>query len=205
MYEIKTINTKEELKKIFNFLSQIFYEDAKEYNEHYFTMSERYEEMKKQFYQDNELLMYIENKSKVVAAVTSKLMDLDKKKITIGVMAVSKLERNKGLATKLIKEFEKRCKEKEIRYIDLGARYRACHLYKKLGYKYMLMIQVFDFVTIDDIRNKNKFNFKEVKSYQGETYGFIFFETPNIKEEYVKYFEENIKTAHVQFIFKKEL
>lgn len=29
--------------------------------------------------------------------------------------------------------------------------------------------------------------------------------TINTKEEYVKYFEENIKTAHVQFIFKKEL
>ncbi len=47
MCEIITVKTKEELKEVFNFISKVFYDDAKEHNEFYYTMSERLEEMKK--------------------------------------------------------------------------------------------------------------------------------------------------------------
>ena len=46
MYEIKKKKKKNELKRLFNFLSEVFYNDAIEHNEHYYTMYERYEEMK---------------------------------------------------------------------------------------------------------------------------------------------------------------
>ena len=67
------------------------------------------------------------------------------------------------------------------------------------------MIQVFDFVTIDEIKKHNKYNFKEVFSWQGDCYGFIFYKIDEIKEEYLAWFEQNIKTAHAQFIFEKDL
>ena len=63
------------------------------------------------------------------------------------------------------------------------------------------MVQVFDFVTIDDVRKLNKFNLDEICSWQGETYGFI----NCIDKEFVDYFEKNIKTAYAQYIFKKDI
>ena len=96
MSKIKVVETKEDLKRLFNFLSEVFYDEAKEYNEHYFTMSERYEEMKQQFDTCKDLLMYIEKRGKIIAGITAKGMNKEKSKITLGVMAVSKNERRKG-------------------------------------------------------------------------------------------------------------
>lgn len=203
--EIKTIQTKEKLKEVFNFLSKLFYEEAKEYNEHYYTMSERFTEMSEQFEKDNELLLYIEEDGKIVAGLTSKGMDKEKKKITLGVMGVAQDYRRKGYAKFLITEFEKRCKEKEILHIDLGARFRACPLYMAMEYRVSLMVQVFDFETIEDVKNANNFNLKEGFSWQGDTYGFVFFDVPQVDEKYIKNFENKVNTAHAQFIFEKDL
>lgn len=205
MLEIKTVKSEKKLKKLFNILSEIFYDDAIENEEHYYTMSERYEEMKLQFKNDKNFLMYIEDSNKIVAGLTGKNLDLKKKKITIGVLAVKKEYRMNGLATKLINEFENRCKKKKIEHIDLGARFGACNLYKNLNYNYSLMVQVFDFITIDDVRKLNKFNLDEIYSWQGETYGFIKFKVNCINKEIIDYFEKNIKTAYAQYIFEKDI
>ena len=205
MINIKTVKNKKELKKVFDFLSMTFYDDAKKNKEHYFTMSERLMEMEKQLEVDNELLMYIEKDKKIIAAITGKGMDTEKKKITLGVIAIDPNYRKKGYAKALINEFEKRCNDKGIKHIDLGARFRACHLYIKLGYKPSLMIQVFDFANIDDVKKANKFNLKEDFSWQSDAYGFIFFEIDEIKKEYIDWFEQNVKTAHAQYIFEKDL
>lgn len=203
--KIKVVETKEKLKEVFVFLSRLFFEDAKEYNEHYYTMSERFTEMSHQFEKDNELLLYIEENRKIVAAITAKNMDTEKKKITLGIIGVSKEYRRKGYAKILIKEFENTCKKKNIIHIDLGARFRACPLYIKMGYKPSLMIQVFDFATIQDIRKVNTFNLKEKSSWQGDIYGFIFYNIPKVDEKYIEVFEKNVSTAHAQFIFEKDL
>lgn len=112
--KIKTFQTREKLNEVFNFLSRLFYEEAKEYNEHYYTMSERFIEMSEQLKKDNELLLYIEEEGKIVAGLTAKNIDKEKKKITLGVMGVAKDYRRKGYAKLLITEFEKRCKKKEF-------------------------------------------------------------------------------------------
>lgn len=205
MLEIRTVKSEKKLKQLFNVLSEIFYDDAKENKEHYYTMSERYEEMKLQFKNDKNFLMYIEDGNQIVAGLTGKNLGFENKKITIGVLAVKKEYRMKGLATKLVGEFENRCEKKKIEHIDLGARFRACKFYKNLNYNYSLMVQVFDFVTIDDVRKLNKFNLDEICSWQGETYGFINFNINCIDKEFVDYFEKNIKTAYAQYIFKKDI
>lgn len=205
MSNIKTVVDDKELKKVFDFIAKVFYEDARKYNEHYYTMGERFLEMQKQLEIDNAFLMYIEEDNKIVAAITGKGLDKEQKKITIGVMAVSKKYRRKGYAKKLIKEFEARCIEKGIKYIDLGARFRACPLYMALDYKPSLMVQVFDFATIEDVKKANEFKLKEGFSWQSDTYGFIFFEIDEVDEKYIDCFEKKVETAHVQYIFKKEL
>jgi len=202
MYKICTIKTKKELKELFNFISRIFYEDSIEYNEHYFTMSERYEEMLKQYNIDKDMLMYIISNDKIIAGITGK--NMSDGKITISMLAVDKEYRRKGLAKELVNEFENRCLEKNIHHIDLGARYRACPLYDKLGYKYYLMIQVFDFITIKDVRRLNNDRFKEISSWQGDTYGFISYKVDKISKEYLDYFK-SIPTSYVQYIFEKDI
>ena len=149
--------------------------------------------------------MYVEENGKVIAGITGKGMDKEKQKITLGVMAVDPNYRRKGLARLLINEFEKRCKEKEILHIDLGARFRACPLYISMNYKPSLMIQVFDFASVEDVKNQNKYNFEEGFSWQGDGYGFIFYKIDEVKEEYIEWFEKNVKTAHAQYIFEKDL
>ena len=203
--KIETIKTKEKLKEVFNFLSRLFFEDAKEYHEHYYTMSERFIEMSTQFVNDNELLFYIEEDNKIVAALTTKNMDLEKQKITLGIMGVAKEYRRRGYAKALIEYFENTCKEKNILHIELGARFRACPLYIEMNYKPSLMVQVFDFATIDDIRKENNFNLEEKLSWQGDTYGFIFYSIPKVDKKYIENFEQKVNTAHAQFIFEKNL
>jgi hypothetical protein len=44
-YEIKTVKNEKDLKRVYYFLSKTFYEDAIEYNEHYYSMADRYKEM----------------------------------------------------------------------------------------------------------------------------------------------------------------
>ena len=202
---IKTIKNERELKKVFKFLSELFYDEAKEHNEHYYTMSERYVEMLGQLEKDKELLLYIEEDGKIVAGLTSKNMNAEKKKITLGVMAVDKNYRGKGYARALIEEFEKRCREKGVLHIDLGARIRACPLYQKLNYTPSLMVQVFDFNTIADVKKANILKLKEGFSWQGDTYGFVFFKVLEVSEKYIKHFEYNVKTAQAQYIFEKDL
>ena len=111
MIEIKTVKSEKELKDLFNVLSEIFYDDAVENDEHYYTMSERYEEMKEQYKKNKDFLMYVEKDNQIVAGLTGKSMDLEKKKITIGILAVKKEYRMNGLAKRLVEEFEKRCKK----------------------------------------------------------------------------------------------
>ena len=67
------------------------------------------------------------------------------------------------------------------------------------------MVQVFDFITIDDVRKLNKFNLDEIYSWQGENYGFIKFKVNCINKEIIDCFEKNIKTASAQYIFEKDI
>lgn len=203
MKEIKTITNEKELIDLFNFLSETFYDDAKAHHEHYYPMTERLEEMKTQLNKDNELILYIEDKGKIIAGLTSKNMSKDK--ITIGVMAVDKNYQRQGYAKTLIQEFEKRCKEKGIYKIDLGARFRACPLYLSQNYIPSLMVQVYDFATIEDIKKENIYNLKIKNSYQTQAFGFVIFEIDQIKEEYINHFETNVKTANAQYIFEKNV
>ena len=146
MPEIKIVNNDEELNQVFNFLSKTIYDDSILHKEKYYPMSSRLEEIKKQLKIDKDFLMYIEENNNIVAAITGKNMDLTKKKITLGILAVSPSKRNLGYGTLLIKEFEKTSLKKGITHIDLGSRYRASSLYEHLNYKYSLMVQIFDFV-----------------------------------------------------------
>ncbi len=204
-FNIKSVQTEEKLKGIFDFLSKSFYDEAIEYNEHYFTMSERYAEMKEQYNKDKEMIIYIEEDGKIVGALTSKGMDLETKKITLGVMAIAKSHRRKGYAKTLVQEFEKLCIRKGLKHISLGARLRACPLYISLGYKPKLMVQVFDFSTVEDVKKVNINNLKEGFQYQGDAYGFIFFDIDAVDEKNVNHFESNVPTAHAQYIFEKDL
>lgn len=67
------------------------------------------------------------------------------------------------------------------------------------------MVQVFDFVSVDDVRKENQFHLKEKSSWQSDVYGFIFFEVDEVKETYIQLFEQHVKTAHAQYVFEKEL
>ena len=147
--------------------------------------------------------MYIEKDGKIIAGITGK--NMTDSNITMGILGVDENERNKGLAKELVSEFEKRCLAKGITHIDLGSRNRAALLYQKLGYSCSLIVQVYDCATIEDIRKENNYNFKEKKSYQNDTYGFIIYDIDNIDEEYIKHFEDRVKTFIAQYIFEKDL
>lgn len=205
MFEIKIVKTKDELKELFLFLSETFYKDAIKHNEYYYKMGDRFVEMNDQFNREKDFLMYIKDEDKIIAGITGKNSNTKDGKITLGVLAVDEKYRNKGLASKFVNTFEDTCKKKGIKHIDLGARFRATPLYLKLGYSYSLMIQVFDFITIDDIRKNNKYNFLELSSYQSDAYGFIIYKVDGVKEEYINYFKESVPTSYAQYIFEKDL
>lgn len=85
MVSIQTIQNQDQLKELFQFFARTFYEDAIIHQEYYFTMGDCYEEMRKQFCMDPDLLMYMEEDGKIIAGLTGKGMDLEHKKITLSV------------------------------------------------------------------------------------------------------------------------
>ena len=205
MPEIKIVTSDKKLEQVFNFLSKTVYDDNILHKEKYYPMSERLEEIKNQLKIDKDFLMYIEEDNNIVAAITGKNMDLTKKKITLGILAVSPSKRRLGYAALLIKEFEKTSLKKGITHIDLGSRYRACFLYEHLNYKYSLIVQIFDFAKLEDIRKANKYNLKEISSNQDSAYGYILYKVPSISKKYITCFENKVPTAIVQYIFEKDL
>lgn len=94
MPEIKKVTSDKKLEQVFNFLSKTIYDDSILHKEKYYPMSERLEEIKKQLKIDKDFLMYIEEDNNIVAAITGKNMDLTKKKITLGILAVSPSKRS---------------------------------------------------------------------------------------------------------------
>ena len=203
--KIKTVEIEIDLKRLFNFFSKTFYIEATNNNKHYYNMGDRYKEMQEQYIIDKDMLMYIEVNDNIIAGIVGKNMNTLNKSITMGILAVTMSERDKGVAKLLIGEFENRCIKKGISHIKLGSRFRAASLYKKLNYNFTLMVQVFDFATTKDIRKNNKYSLKEKDFYQGDTYGFIIYYVDDINEKYITNFEKDVETAHVQYLFEKDL
>ena len=56
---------------------------------------------------------------------------------------------------------------------------------------------------IKTIETENKL--KPMFEWQGDAYGFIFFEVDEVKEEYINHFENKAENSQTQYIFKKEL
>ncbi len=200
--DIKTIKTKEDLKNLFDFFVDVFKLDAEEYNEKFYDMTERYKTMEKQFDADNEFIMYIKDNDKIIAGITGSNMNNDK--ITLSILGVDKKYRNNGLAKKLILEFEKRCKEKGVCNIDLGARKRAVKLYSDLGYSYSLLVQVTN-DKIDEIRFNNKYNLKEKRSYKSNSYSYVIYDVNDIDNKYIDNFINKIDGCFAQYMFEKRL
>jgi len=67
------------------------------------------------------------------------------------------------------------------------------------------MVQIFDFVKLEDIRKANKYNLKEISSNQDSAYGYILYKVPSISKKYITCFEKQVPTAIAQYIFKKDL
>ena len=201
--EIKNVDSKEKLKEYYDFFTKVFYEDAVEYNEHYYPMFNTYSKISEQFEKDNSLLIYLENEGEIVGTVAIK--DVSDEEATIDALTVEKKYRGKGYSSMLLKEIEKRLKSKGVKRISLGARIRACYVYLKNGYTPTLLVQVSDFATTDLIKKANKYNYEVVDEYQNEVCGAVFYKVSKVDEEVIKYFESNVPTAHVSYIFTKEI
>lgn len=202
---IKTVHSKEKLKELFDFFSKIFFEESKKNDEKYSQMTERYNEMETQFETDPELLLYIENKNKIIAGVTIK--NRKESKATVGILAVAEEYRGQELAVKLMTEIEDRCVKKGIKHLNLGARPRASKFYYRLGWHPALMVQVFDFETVEHVLEINEGfrNFNVLNTMKQPAYGFVFFEVNEIDSEVIKHFENNLEVCNVIYVFDKTL
>lgn len=205
MYEIKNIETVEKLKEVFLFISKTFYLDYQKTGEQYFTMGERFEEMLQQFNVEKRLLYYIENENhEIIAALTTKNYNPEKASITLGMLCVKDEYTSQGIGSYILQRFEKDCCKKGIKKITLGARFVACDFYKKHKYVPHLMVQVFDFMTTEDVLKFNTYNFKVLETYEREFFGYVNFEVEDTKKEYIDYFTK-LPTATALYVFTKEL
>ena len=64
--EIKSVDSKQKFKEYYDFFTKMYYDDAVEYNEHYYPMFNAYSKMLEQYEKDSSLLLYIEDKGKIV-------------------------------------------------------------------------------------------------------------------------------------------
>lgn len=199
---MKEVTNYKTLKEVYYFISSVFYEETvinKE--EYYYSMEERYNEMVDQYRKCHDFIFYIEENSKIVAAITGKNQEKDK--ITISLLAVSRHHRRLGLGRTLMLEFEKRCLQHNITKIDLGGRLRACPFYLSLDYKPTLMLQVKDNVTIAKIK-EIKSNLELIYEDQTDTNGIVMYKVDGVNEsDYLRY--KTIPNIYISYYFKKEI
>ena len=81
--KIKCVDSKEKFKEYFDFFSKVFYEDAVEYNEHYYPMYNAYSKLFEQYEKDASLLLYIEEDDEIVATLGVK--DVKENEATINM------------------------------------------------------------------------------------------------------------------------
>ena len=111
MYTIHTINTLQELNEVFLFISETFYLLSKQIEEHYYPMGQRFEEMEQQFNVEKELLYYVKNdRGQIIAALTTKNYDRERKCITLAILCVKEGYRKLGIGSSLLNRFEVDCK-----------------------------------------------------------------------------------------------
>ena len=201
--QIKHVENKEKLKEYYHFFSRVFYEDAKEFGEHYYPMFNTYSKIEEQYNKNNKLLIYIEENNIILGCIGVK--DLHDSEATLDVLAVDKNHRGKGYASMLIKEIEKRLIDEGIKEVSLGARFRACNVYLKNGYKPTLLVQVNDFATMDLIKSANVYDYEIVNEYQNEVCGAVFFKVDEISKSVIDHFESSVDTGHASYIFTKTL
>ncbi|MDD4188377.1 MAG: hypothetical protein PHX04_06485 [Bacilli bacterium] len=67
------------------------------------------------------------------------------------------------------------------------------------------MVLVFDFATVEEVKNANSLNLKSISEWQGDISRYVFFEVHKVIEEYIKHFEKKVKDAEAQYIFVKDL
>lgn len=205
-FRVKRVKEELILINLFYFFSKTFFYEDKEHNQRYEYMYERYNEMKRQFEVDKDLLFYMEDKNEIIAGLTIKNRN-EKDEATIGMLAVSRNYRNKGIAEMLMRTAEDECSKKGIKFLSLGARVNALNFYKKMGYNPMLMVQIYDFETIENVKNVNDRykNYPIINEYKDVAYGFVFFEIENLLIKDINHFENNLDVCNVQYVFTKEL
>ncbi|XMB86760.1 GNAT family N-acetyltransferase [Mycoplasmatota bacterium WC44] len=205
-YMIKTVETIDKLNKLFYFFSRTFYHEDKARKTNYNFMNERYEEMKKQFLLDPSLLFYVEHNMEIVAGLTIKNRK-ENNIATIGLIAVKKEFRGMGIGELLIKSTEDICNQKGIVKLNLGARPYSIDFYSKIGYSPTLMVQIFDFETIENVKkvNENYKNFSVINEYKDVAYGYIFFEIDEVDVEIIKHFEDKLDVCQVLYVFTKDI
>ncbi|MBR3890956.1 MAG: GNAT family N-acetyltransferase [Bacilli bacterium] len=201
--QIKYVENRGKLKEYYHFFSKVFYEDAKEFNEHYYPMFNAYSKIEEQYNKDNTLLIYIEECGNIVGCIGVK--DVINNKATLDVLAVDKNCRGKGYASLLIKEIESRLVKTGVKEVSLGARFRACNVYLKNGYKPTLLVQVNDFATTDLIKENNIYDYEIVNEYQNDVCGAVFFKVDEVNASVINHFESNVATCHASYIFTKTL
>ena len=200
---IKFVDSQVKFKEYYDAYTKVFYEDAKEYNEHYYPMYNSYSKLLEQYQKDKELLLYIEEDDQIIATLAAK--DVSEQEATLEALTVNKSYRGKGYASLLLKEMEKRLVQRKVAKISLGARFRACNVYLKNGYLPTLLVQVSDFATIDLIKSNNKYNFEIVNEYQNDVCGAVFFKVDDVSKNVIEHFEREVPTAKASYIFTKEI
>jgi len=135
------------------------------------------------------------------------MKNIDVNSATIGMLAVSEEFRKQGLAGILLSKAEEVAISKGIKKLNLGARPTAIEFYRKMGYDFTLMVQVFDFETIDNVLELNidYRNFPVLNTFQDVTYGFVFFAVDNLIIEDLQYFESKLDICSVLFVFTKNI
>lgn len=200
---IKFVDSQVKFKEYYDAYTKVFYEDAKEYNEHYYPMYNSYSKLLEQYQKDKEILLYIEEDDQIIATLAAK--DVSEQEATLEALTVNKSYRGKGYASLLLKEMEKRLVQRKVAKISLGARFRACNVYLKNGYLPTLLVQVSDFATIDLIKSNNKYNFEIVNEYQNDVCGAVFFKVDDVSKNVIEHFEKEVPTAKASYIFTKEI
>ncbi len=191
-FSIKNVTNEAELEKVLAFNQNMFPDMVRPTFSRDFWLPR----LKK----DADLMLYAEYKEEVVGLVFGYVEE--NQSITVAMVASDARYRNRGIASSLLHELEKRVQAKGYHFIVLGAEETAEEFYIKCGYASHLFIIAQPPLTLADLRSLNT-KYKEAWTYDDGKVIRLSLLTPQIDKELQHKYDKTFPQCSTQVLFTK--
>lgn len=203
-YKIKKIKSLDNVKTVFNFISEFFVHERTKNTEE-LALHELYESMIDNLVNGYGYQFYITISKVIIGALVASPLPYDKESLLLNVVGVDDRIRNKGLARSMLHELETYAKKKGYKRIRV-LYYETSHsFFEKDDYKPLLELAIPESLQIEDVLKINNLKLEFACNKKFNQINFVDYAVDEIDKRIKKYIAENTPLVKSRFILEKTL